>query len=72
MLKNILNLEGVQVLNKIQQKTIFGGTPPSFDDGKCTKKTCSLNSDCGTGGVCAQYSPPCSAWGDCGCGKYCL
>lgn len=31
MLKSILNLEGVQVLNKTSQKSIKGGVEPEYD-----------------------------------------
>jgi hypothetical protein len=47
MLKNILNLNGVQLLNKNEQKSIHGGTDndcnppiPSTEYGKCKVGNC--------------------------------
>ncbi|MGX1023492.1 hypothetical protein [Psychroflexus sp. MBR-150] len=73
MLKNILNLDGVAVLDKKQQEIIEGGLRDLqlFSGSGCVK--CTDNSDCGSGGVCAIYE---DSTGNCpytcGCGRYCL
>jgi len=74
-LKN-LNFGANEVLQRNQMKNVFGGdtlthAPPGDGEAACNKKSCSKNSDCATG-ACAYFGVPCSAWGDCGCGNYCL
>lgn len=65
MKRQILNLEGVAILTKQQQKAVNGGTLLSpiedFQDkpkGRCG--TCSKNSDCGENGVCSRGMPYCN------------
>jgi hypothetical protein len=75
-MKNLsLSLEKM-VLSREQMRFISGGNELSdgIDNGKCNKKKCSSNADCGNGkGICATYSGhPCSGHGPCGCGQYCL
>jgi hypothetical protein len=48
MLKNILNLQGVVVLTKAQQKNLNGGRYPA-----CPQSTCSSDSQC-PGSYCAN------------------
>jgi len=53
MLKNILNLEGAQQLNKTEQKSIQGGGP--YSTGGCANKRCS-NGRCGYRETCVQHT----------------
>jgi hypothetical protein len=46
MLKNILNLEGVAVLSKVQQKSINGGINYLSDGSMCPQSQCASNSEC--------------------------
>jgi len=64
MLKNILNLNGVQLLNKQQQVLLKGGNPnpdpdPFGNNGYKKCKLCGGNSDC-PGSTCASGIPYCS------------
>ncbi|PKP24168.1 MAG: hypothetical protein CVU03_13540 [Bacteroidetes bacterium HGW-Bacteroidetes-2] len=67
MLKNILNLNGVQKLSKKEQVLLRGGGPISdpFDD-KCKGAcgSCNKNSDC-CSGACATGHPNCPSGSKC-------
>jgi len=69
MLKNILNLKGVQKLEKNEQAFINGGImipcssngdcPFNYvcsNGGYCFVPECTSNSDCGTGDICVNYN----------------
>lgn len=53
MLKNILNLEGVVVLSRMQQKSIKGALNNN-NFVKCPQDDCSVNGDCPSNSYCAN------------------
>ena len=58
MLKNIINLEGVQRLSKIEQKNIFGGLPVQPATCKCFCYTGSRKVSAYCYSLCADGSIP--------------
>lgn len=61
-MKKLKDIKGL--LSREEMRQIQGGCGSSY----C--KSCSSNSDCGSG-VCANYSGDCQ-YLQCGCGRYCL